>query len=130
MQKVIREIPLHNGLTFVFYDATRRYFGDYHQIRIRISCDIPVLSDYFEDAAEHEAALKLLGGTVRYVKEVEQQGVPSEAISQTVEQVVQHFVDHSLGYFKNDQFPGKFVHSELNRLRSKGKRFAKVSVHV
>jgi hypothetical protein len=129
MHKVIREIPLDNGLTFLFSDATRRYFGDYHQVRIKISCDIIVRSDYFQDVPEHHAALQLLGEKVQYVKEVEHQGVATEAIAETIDRVIRHFVDHSLGYFDNSDFPKKFVHSELNRIRSKGKRFAKPPVH-
>lgn len=123
MQKLIREIPLQNGLTFRFFDATRRYFGDYHQVRIKISCEVPVLADYFESAAEQESALKLLGGAVRYLKEIEHQGVPTAAIDETVDKVVQQFVDNSLGYFQNDAFPRKFVQSELKRIRSRGKGF-------
>ena len=66
MKKVIREIALANGLTVSFTDATRRYFGDYHQVRVEISCEVPLTAELFADHAAHEAALKLLGPTFCY----------------------------------------------------------------
>jgi hypothetical protein len=126
MQKLIREIPLPSGVTFQFFDGTRRYFGDYHQVRVKISCEVPVKAEYFEGSVEHQAALKILGEKVQYLKEVEHQGVPTEAVSETMENVIQHFVEHSLGYFENDAFPKKFVHSELKRIRNRGKLFIRM----
>lgn len=129
MQNPIREFPLENGLTFRFFDASRRYFGDYHQVRIKIVCEVPVSADYFDQPGELEAAVQLLGPKVQYLKEIEQQGVASETVAETVAKVIQHFVDHSLGYFRNEAFPKRFVHSELKRLRSRGRGFMTPRAH-
>ncbi len=115
MQKLIREIPLSNGLTVRFFDATRRYFGDYHQVRIQICCEVPLTPDLFPDDDSHQAACKLLGASVVYKKEIEHQGVPTLAIDQTVERVIADFAAHSLGYFNTPTFPRKLVQSELSR---------------
>jgi len=117
MKTLVREIPLANGLTVRFYDATRRYFGDYHQVRVTISCEVPLAEDLFEDAAAFQSAQKLLGDRVQYLKEVEHQGVAGEATGDAVERVIRQFEEHSLGYFQNEAFPRKLVQSELNRLR-------------
>lgn len=117
MQKLIREIPLSNGLTVRFFDATRRYFGDYHQVRIQICCEVPISPDFFDDEASHETARKALGASVSYKKEIEHQGVPTLSVEKTVEQVIADFVAHSLGYFNNPAFPKKLVQSELTRVQ-------------
>ncbi|WP_026840251.1 hypothetical protein [Citrifermentans bremense] len=123
MKKLIREIPLANGLTVRFFDATRRYFGDYHQVRINICCEVPLSADLFEDAAAHRDAAKLLGGSVSYSKDIEHQGVATDDIPGTVEKVIQHFVDHSLSYLSGSEFPRKLVQSELKRILGKRKAF-------
>ena len=123
MRKLIREIPLANGLTVQFFDATRRYFGDYHQVRIRISCEVPLTAELFDDAPAYQAALKILGGSVLYCKDIEHQGVATLAIPDTVSKVIQQFIDHSLGYFNGHSFPKKLAQTELNRVLGRAKSF-------
>ena len=123
MKKLIREVPLENGLTLRFFDATRRYFGDYHQVRIEISCEVPLSAEIFDDAAARESAVKVLGDRVQYLKQVEHQGVATDAVSGVVEDSIRHFLDHSLGYFRSPAFPKKLVNSELNRIKGKRKSF-------
>jgi len=130
MKNVIREIPLANGLTVRFSDATRRYFGDYHQVRVEIRCEVPLTAPLFDDAPAFEAALKLLGPTVCYLKQVEHQGVPTLGTAAAVQQVIQQFVDHSLGYFGSDSFPRRFVQSELNRVRARATSYVPLRAHV
>lgn len=129
MKNLIREIALANGLTLRFFDTTRRYFGDYHQVRIAISCEVPLTADLFDDAKEYEAAVKLLGGKVEYLKKVEQQGVATEAIAGAVENVIQQFIENSLGYFDTDNFPKRLVQTELNRVRGRAKSFVPLRSH-
>ncbi|HJV64275.1 MAG TPA: hypothetical protein VJ550_00935 [Geomonas sp.] len=124
MKKPIREVPLSNGLTLRFFDHTRRYFGDYHQVRIEISCELPLTPDLFDDQAACAAALKVLGPSVRYLKQVEHQGVATAAVQEAVERVIGDFLSHSLGYFQSPAFPKKLVHSELNRVRGRRKAFS------
>lgn len=123
MKNLIREIPLANGLTVRFFDTTRRYFGDYHQVRIKITCDVPVSAAQFDDAKAHEAAVKLLGTSVQYKKDIEQQGVATLDTTDAVEKVIRQFLDHSLSYFDTEAFPKKFIQSELNRICAKAKSF-------
>ena len=123
MKKLIREIPLANGLTVRFFDATRRYFGDYHQVRIQISCEVPLTADLFDDPRAYQSALKLLGGSVLYCKDIEHQGVATLAVPDLVSRVIQQFIDHSLGYFNGESFPKKLVQTELNRVVGRAKSF-------
>lgn len=123
MKNVVREIPLENGLTVRFGDATRRYFGDYHQVRVEVTCEVPLSAELFDDPASLEAARKLLGACVSYRKLVEHQGVPTLEVAVQVERVIQHFIDHTLGYFSSPEFPRRLVQSELNRLRTRSRSF-------
>jgi hypothetical protein len=123
MKNVVREIPLANGLTVRFTDATRRYFGDYHQVRVEISCEVPLTPDLFDTVPAFEAALKLIGARVIYLKKVEHQGVPTLATAAAVQQVIQQFIDHSLSYFETEAFPRRLVQTELNRVLTKSKSF-------
>ncbi|MCM0081487.1 hypothetical protein L4X63_07800 [Geomonas sp. Red32] len=123
MKKLVREVPLSNGLTLRFFDASRRYFGDYHQVRLEICCEVDLTPDLFDDPTEFETASRLLGAKVQFLKQVEHQGVPTGAVSGTVEQVIQQFLDHSGRYLDSGAFPRKLVHSELARLRSRRKSF-------
>jgi hypothetical protein len=129
MKNLIRDIPLANGLTVQFFDSTRRYFGDYHQVRVKISCEVPLTSELFADPLAHQAALKLLGASVSYLKEVEQQGVATMDTSEAVEKVIRQFVDNSLGYFNSELFPKRFVQSELKRLKVRANAFVPLSDH-
>jgi hypothetical protein len=130
MKNVIREIALANGLTVRFTDATRRYFGDYHQVRVEISCEVPLTPGLFDDPADYQAALKLLGDQVCYLKKIEHQGVPTLGTADAVQKVVQQFIDHSLGYFSSESFPRRFVLTELNRIQSRTKSFVPLRAHV
>jgi len=123
MKNVVREIPLANGLTIRFTDATRRYFGDYHQVRVSVSCEVPLTADLFEDQPSFEAAVKLLGVKVLYLKKVEHQGVPTLGTAEAVGKVIQQFMDHSLSYLETEAFPRRFVQSELNRVRARSKSY-------
>jgi len=129
MPKLIREIPLPNGLTVRFFDATRRYFGDYHQVRIQICCEVPLTPELFPDEESHHAARKLLGASVSYKKEIEHQGVASLSIEETVDKVISHFVEHSLSYFNGPAFPKKLVQSELAKVQGRKKAYVPRGVH-
>ena len=129
MKNIVREIPLANGLTVRFTDATRRYFGDYHQVRVEISCEVPVTAQLFDDPVSLAVALKLLGAKVCYLKQIEHQGVPSLGTAAAVQQVIQQFIDHSLSYFASEAFARRFVQSELNRLRARSTSFVPLRAH-
>jgi hypothetical protein len=129
MKKVVKEIPLSNGLTVRFTDATRRYFGDYHQVRVEISCEVPLTALLFEDQPAFQAALKLLGPKVSYLKQIEHQGVPTLGTAAAVQKVIQQFIDHSLSYFEAEAFPRRLVLTELNRVLAKSKSYVPLRAH-
>lgn len=119
MKKLVREIPLANGLTVRFYDASHRYFGDYHKVRVEISCEVPLNAELFQDADDYQQALRLVGPTASYVRHEEHQGVPSAEVDRVVAKVIDDFAGHSLRYFSGDDFPRRLVRSELEKVRKR-----------
>lgn len=113
MNKVAREITLSNGLTVRFADSARRYFGDYHQVRLEVQCEVTVAPGMFQDEAAYRDAVAKIGPTVAYRRVEEQMGVPTEGVEKCVERLVENFSATALRYFDTEEFPGKLVHSEL-----------------
>ena len=122
MNNLIRELHLPNGLTVSFFDHTRQYFGDFHRVKMEITCKIPVLPDYFEDRMAFDEAGALLGDEVVYTRIQEQMGVPSTEIEKVLNRLVTNFMEHSLTYFASARFPGKAVLAELNKIKRKRAR--------
>jgi hypothetical protein len=130
MKKLLREIPLSNGLVVRFYDATRRYFGDYHQVRIEICCEIPITADLFEDANEMQKALKVLGPNACYRRHEEHHGVASSDVEKVAAQIIERFLENSLSYFNGSGFSRRLVQSELERAKKKPPTFVAYRPHV
>ena len=121
--KPIKEIFLDNGLTVSFYNHTHRYFGDYHRVRVKIICEVPILEKYFADYSEYSQAKGKLGNNVIFRRDTELMGIPSGELEKTLENVVENFTDHVLSYLSSPQFPRKFV---LLKLSESGKNTRRV----
>lgn len=119
MENFIREIPLANGLTVSFFQQTRRYFGDYHLVKLEIVCKVPLLADYFSNKGEFAAAGSLLGEEVLYRRCVEQMGVPSAEVELVLNRLTADFENTALPYVASPAFPRKLVAAELAK---RGKR--------
>lgn len=119
MKNPIRELPLLNGLTVSFFDHTKRYFGDYHRVKLEIICKVPVFAEYFEDRHAFDDARSLLNYEVVYKHSAEQMGVPSTEIERVLQRLMTNFIEHSLPYFTSAQFPKKMVLAALNKFKGK-----------
>lgn len=80
MNSCIRKFLLSNGLVLVVHDATRRYYEDYHLVRLEIAGTIRLCEEFFDDAESFAAARRLLGETVVYRRVLERMGVPYNQI--------------------------------------------------
>ena len=120
--KLIKEILLDNGLSVFFYNHTHRYFGDYHRVRVKIICEVPLLKEYFADQTEYAEARANLGSKVIFRRDTELMGIPSGDLKKSLEKVIENFTDHSLSYLSSLKFPQKFVLSELSGSRKKTRR--------
>jgi hypothetical protein len=117
--KLVREIPLENGLMVCIYNHNHRYFGDYHRVRVEIVCKVKVLEEYFADRAEYAGAKASLGDSAVFQHNVELMGVSSAELDRSLERVIENFANHSLAYLASPIFPRKLVLAELSGSRQK-----------
>ncbi|MRR05995.1 MAG: hypothetical protein EG828_03485 [Deltaproteobacteria bacterium] len=124
MKTCVKKFELSNSLTVLVYDATRRYYEDYHLVRLEIVCEVAVREDFFATPERLAEARGLLGNSVTYRRTVEKMGVPFVEIEQAREVMIDSFVATALPYFERTNFPQKFVQSELTRVSEKMLRSA------
>ncbi len=119
MDKLIKKIPLANGLIIFIYDHTFRYYGDFYHVKLEIACEVSLRQEYFENENEFAQAKGILGDSASYRRFVEQMGVPSTGIERVQEIQINNFVSHSLPYFSSPDFPRKFVLSQYRKARNR-----------
>jgi hypothetical protein len=119
LKTCVRKIDLCNSLIVYFYDATRRYYEDYHLVRLEIACEVAVNEDFFEKPEEFADARRLLGETVRYRRTVEKMGVPFAEIEAAREDMISCYIATAIPYLSHENFPRKFVQSEAGKASGK-----------
>ena len=119
MSSVLRVIPLQNALVITIYDLTRLYYGDFHIVKLEITCPVSIHRELFDLDADFTDACRLLGDKVVYRRTVEQLGVPSTEIERVQQKLIDTFSDNSLRYFSSPDFPAKLVKAELKKFRKR-----------
>jgi hypothetical protein len=119
LKTCVRKIELSNSLNVLVYDTTRRYYEDYHLVRLEIECEIAVNEALFEGLEKLPEALRMLGDSVIYRRTVEKMGVPFVQIESTREDIISSFIVTAVPYLSREDFPRKFVQSELKKLSEK-----------
>jgi len=115
LKTCVRKIDLSNSLIVQIYDATRRYYEDYHLVRLEIECDVAVQEEFFAGPEEFTRARGLFGESVRYQRTVEKMGVPFAEIASAREELIACFVSTALPYLASAIFPRKFVEAEVKK---------------
>jgi len=119
----IRRIVLPNSLHLVCRDDTRRYFGDYHLVRVLLSLSIPLEPRFFRDDDERRVARSLLPDPVVYCRSAERMGVPTADVEAVRTVLVDDLLLHAGKYLGSAQFPMRFIQAELTKVRSgKGRK--------
>lgn len=122
MNTCIKRIELSNGLVVTLYDETRRYYEDYHLVRLEMVCEATVLPEYFDCAADFSEAVGLLGESAAFRTTIEKMGVPYAEIGEARERLVEAVVNNCGDYFSRESFPCRLVMSELAKARGKRRR--------
>ncbi len=117
VENPIREIPLDNGLTFRFYDFTRRYYGDFFLVKLEVRCQVPLRREYFESAEAFDAARALFGETFLFRRTLERMGVPAAEVGRVVEGLMANFEEHALAYLASPSFSARLVASQLSKTK-------------
>ncbi|PLY12320.1 MAG: hypothetical protein C0624_01065 [Desulfuromonas sp.] len=113
-----RTIELSNGLQLELRDQSNRYFGDYHRIRIEVSCDIPLRSEFFGNRDDHPQLLqarRLYGDSLRFERSLERMGVAGADVERVREELVENFLNSSATYLEHAEFIARYVSRQLQK---------------
>ena len=117
--KLVKEIPLENNLNVCFYNHNHRYFGDYHRVKVEITCKVPLKEEYFTTRAECVEAINTLGLSALFKRSVEQMGVSSDELEPCLERIIDNFISHALSYLASPEFPRMLIKKEMaNSMRT------------
>ena len=117
--KLVKEIPLENDLIVRFYNHNHRYFGDYHRVKVEITCEVPIMEEYFSNRAECAEAISTLGRSALFKRGVEQMGVSSDELEPCLERIIDNFISHALSYLASPEFPRMLIKKEMaNSMRT------------
>ena len=114
-----KELSLPNGLNFSIVDQSRRYFGDFHHLKLLITCTIPLDVIYFGNENQRADAENLLSSGLTYRRYLERMGVPSLEVDPVLHELISNFEKHSLPYFNSPKFLQKLLQTELEKMQSK-----------
>ncbi len=117
---LIKTCLLGGGIPADITDATSHYFGGYYHVIIRISADIPVIRAAFESDDEYQDAVRRLGETVRFTRDLEKMAVPAGEIVAVRNHLLDSFDTNVLPYLSRGDFADNFVRSEYRQLLRKG----------
>jgi hypothetical protein len=112
---------LDNGLTVRFRDETRRYFGNFHHIRIIVHCVVPLTPELTDISVDYGRFCGLVGGEIRYERTLEQMGVSGDDLNQVRQRLVATFVETAVPYLSSPSFPRQLVANRVARLRRQGR---------
>ena len=114
----IRHIILPNSLHLQCRDDSRTYFGDYLLVRVLLSLTIPLDTRFFTDDEACRAARLLLSDPLVYRRSVERMGVPSADAESVRTSLVDDLLRNSAHYLGSEQFPPRYIQTELKKARS------------
>jgi hypothetical protein len=112
---LLREVTIGNNLTIRFIDRSRHYYGGFFQAAVEAVCEIPVISEYIQVPAEHDQAISILGQTANFSKVLVRMGVLEADLEQIREQLIDEFLETAAPYLAMEDFPSRFIHSEINK---------------
>ena len=120
MTKSTRQLTLPNGLSILFACEWRRYFGDFHTVKVHVTCAVPLHADSFPSEEEYLNARDLLGHETTYLRSIQKTGVASTEIEPLLNRIIADFQRHSLPYFNAPDFCRKLAESHIKKLQKTG----------
>lgn len=116
---ILRTETLPNGLKVEFLDRSNRYYGDFHRVRIEVSCRIALNETLFraaaEPSAEYRRARDRFGDELVYTRILEKMGVAGDQLAAVKGALIDAFAGSTLPYLEKPGFSLRFVQRELER---------------
>lgn len=110
-----REYTLANGLSVTVTDVSRHYYGGYWQVALEASCLVGLETAFFDCSETAEAARRLLGDAVPFVRRLERMAVHGEELDAVREELLQRIERHLLGFLAHERFPERFIQTEFQQ---------------
>src|SRR6056297_988469 len=107
-ETIIASEKLDNGLVLNFHDQGNRYFGDYHQVKVLVSCRLELEDRLVSDHLSTEDLVKarqVFGDHLEYRHVLKQMGVAGDAVEAAQGDLVENFIKHTAGYMNKPDFP-------------------------
>jgi len=122
----LTEIALDNGLVLQVEDQTNRYFGDYHRVRLVVSCHFEVagILAHPDCNLDRGEVRRLLGEQLRYEQILERMGVPGAAVEPTCRELVDQYLASNRSYLERADFPLRLLRQRI-AARQGGMRFGR-----
>ena len=105
----MQNITLDNGLTLLFTDTTRRYYGNFFRVRIVVSCSIQLTELLCPSLEDFEQLRGFLGEAAPYERILEKMGVPEQEIGTVKDHLLAKFVETSVPYLADPAFPQRYI---------------------
>ena len=125
-ETVIATERLTNDLEIVFHNQGNRYFGDYHQVKVIVTCLIPVADNLISDYLSREDLLQvkqLFGEHVEYRRLLKQMGVSGADVGQVEQALMANFKKNAMVYMQVDNFASRFVARRLAEHKDRGRQY-------
>ncbi|MDF1579148.1 MAG: hypothetical protein P1P74_00030 [Desulfuromonadales bacterium] len=122
---VFRTIALNGGLTLQVVDHSNRYFGDYHRIKLVISCELPLTAASIPEAWRERAAevRERLGESLHFERSMERMGVAGDAVAAVKEEMLASFLTSTGHYLARPAFVARLVADKLGKKDTSQRRF-------
>jgi len=117
--KLIHTLTLANGLQVNIYDLTKVYFGDYHQVRVKIVCSLDKDAVDWQQHCPEPVDLR----SISYSRILEKMGVPSVEIDGVIKSLLRDFERNSLPYIAAADFPGKLIKNEFSTKKTSVRKY-------
>lgn len=113
-----REVTLRNGLRLRFVDASNRYFGDYHRVRIEVAIELPLTAALLPDPELLAAGINRFGPTLLVGKVLERMGVASGRVETVRSELVEGYLHEARQYLVRPETSARLLRAELQRSSS------------
>lgn len=105
------------GVDIELLDQTRRYFGDFHHLRIALTLrfSLAELTDLTLDEKDFVAD----SSSISLVRTLEKMGVPSGNVNEEKRELIRHFYTTALPYLARPEFVLALLRARLKSPRSR-----------
>lgn len=117
---------ISNGLEIFFFDQGNRYFGDYHQVKVLVSCRIALNDELVADslsAEDLQQARNLFGDHIEYKRVLKQMGVAGAEVETVRSELVKNFIESTLSYMQANDFSARYVARRLAEHRNRSRMY-------